>query len=88
MTQNHSLCSRPVGLWFALLHFVMFRLNAVSSPKLLEELMQHRGKGVSIVRLPELAPGLESTPDCFLCVIHSPYCPPPPPIKIRMFGRS
>lgn len=30
MTQNHSLCSRPVGLWFALLHFVMFRLNAAS----------------------------------------------------------
>lgn len=97
MTQNHSLCSRPVGLWFALLHFVMFRLNAASERRQFPETFR-RADAASWERREHHAPswagawvGVHPRP---FPVCHSlsslPYIISvlPPPIKIWMFDRS
>lgn len=94
MTQNHSLCSRPVGLWFALLHFVMFRLNAASERRQFPETFR-RADAASWERREVRAPswaGAWGTPDRFLCVIHSRSLLTSlhnlPPIKVWMFDLS
>lgn len=95
MTQNHSLCSRPVGLWFALLHFVMFRLNAASERRQFPETFRRADAASWEKACAFLSWRLGwSPPQTVSCVsftlltsLHN-LRTAPPPIKIWMFDRS